>query len=58
MRYFTLETHTPLAFSTCGQLVSRDSFLHHKRCFDQNVFILVTEGVLQASSLSEHSITS
>lgn len=50
MRYFTLTTTNPLHFSTCGQLLSRDGFLHHKRCFDQNVLILVTEGILHITA--------
>lgn len=50
MRHFMLTTEYPLHFSTCGQLVSRDGFLHHKRCFDQHVLILVTEGILHITA--------
>ena len=46
MRYFATNTTTPLTFSVCGQLISKDGFLHHKRCFDWDVLILITEGTL------------
>lgn len=35
-----------LRFSACGQLVSPEGFLHHRRRFDENVLILITEGTL------------
>lgn len=49
-RYFTLHTQQPLIYDVCGQLISKDGFLHHRRTFDQNVFILVTEGQLHITS--------
>ena len=49
-RYFMLDTTQPLIYDVCGQLISKDGFLHHKRTFDQNVFILVTEGQLHITS--------
>lgn len=30
----------------CGQLIDKSGFLHHRRNFDQHVFILVTKGTL------------
>ncbi len=46
MRYFVSETKHPLTYSVCGQLISRDGFLHHRRSFEWNVLIMVTEGTL------------
>ncbi len=42
-RYFTLHTDKPLIYDVCGQLISKGNFLHHRRTFDLNVFILVTQ---------------
>ncbi|MGN1160270.1 MAG: AraC family transcriptional regulator [Lachnospiraceae bacterium] len=50
MRYFVSETKEPLTFSACGQLVSKEGFLHHNRCFDWNVLIVVTEGILHITA--------
>ena len=50
MRYFASQTKAPLTFSVCGQLISKDNFLHHRRCFDQHVLILVTEGTLHITT--------
>ncbi len=46
MRYFGFETTRPLQYMVCGQLIDKTGFLHHRRNFDQHVFILVTEGTL------------
>lgn len=46
MRYFCSDTEKPITYSACGQLVSKDGFQHHRRCFDCNVLIVVTEGTL------------
>ena len=53
MRYFSINTISPLSFSSCGQLLSRDGFLHHRRCFEQNVLIFVTEGVLHITAAEQ-----
>lgn len=50
MKYFYSTTTTPLTYSICGQLISKDGFLHHKRTFDWDVLILVTEGVLHITT--------
>ena len=36
----------PLKYEVCGQLLSPDGFLHHRRCFEYHVLLLVTEGTL------------
>lgn len=46
MRYFGSDTEKPITYSACGQLVSKDGFVHHRRCFEYDVLILVTEGTL------------
>ena len=50
MRYFVSGTKSPLEYSVCGQLISRDGFLHHRRSFEWNVLILVTEGALHMTA--------
>lgn len=45
-RLLGCKTKAPLSFSVCGQLISPSGFLHHRRCFDENVLIMVTEGTL------------
>ena len=50
MRSFRLHTDAPLSYSVCGQLMSKDGFLHHKRNFEWNVLILVMEGCLHITS--------
>lgn len=50
MRHFGCRTSQPLHFSVCGQLISPDGFLHHRRSFDFHVLILVTEGKLHITS--------
>lgn len=45
-RFFALNTEKPLSYDVCGQLISKDGFLHHRRTFEQNVFLLVLEGTL------------
>lgn len=46
MRYFELNTSAPLNYVVCGQLLSKDGFLHMRRNFGDNVLILVLEGTL------------
>lgn len=50
MRYFGFETTRPLQYIVCGQLIDKDGFWHHRRNFDQHVFILVTEGNLHITA--------
>ncbi|MBO5166067.1 MAG: helix-turn-helix transcriptional regulator [Lachnospiraceae bacterium] len=50
MRYFGIETTKPLQYAVCGQLIDKDGFLHHRRTFEQHVFILVTEGILHITA--------
>ena len=50
MRYFVSKSIKPLTFSVCGQLNSKDGFLHHRRTFDYHVLILVIEGVLHITA--------
>ena len=57
-RYFALNTDKPLTVDVCGQLISKDGFLHHRRTFEWNVFILVTEGQLYITANgTEHTIS-
>ena len=57
-RFFELHTDKPLTYDVCGQLISKDGFLHHRRTFDLNVFILVTEGQLHITANgTEHTIS-
>lgn len=46
MRHFCLNKNTPLNFVVCGMLSSKDNFLHMKRQFSDNVFILIKKGTL------------
>jgi len=50
MRYFYSDQNTPLHFIVCGMLSSKDKFLHMKRQFQDNVFILVKKGELNISA--------
>ncbi|MGN0599815.1 MAG: AraC family transcriptional regulator, partial [Oscillospiraceae bacterium] len=45
-RIFGCKTKAPLKFSVCGQFISPSGFVHHRRSFDENVLIMVTEGTL------------
>lgn len=49
MRYFISEASSPLRYVTCGNLISKQGFLHQRRVLDTNVLILVNEGVLYLS---------
>lgn len=46
MRYFLSNADYPLTYQACGNLISRDGFLHHRRNFNLNVLIMVKEGTL------------
>lgn len=57
-RFFELHTDRPLTYDVCGQLISKDGFLHHRRTFDLSVFILVTEGQLHITANgTEHTVS-
>ncbi len=45
-RIFNCKTTQPLIYDVCGQLISPAGFLHHRRIFDYNVLIMITEGTL------------
>ena len=49
-RILGCKTKYPLRFSVCGQLVSLWEFTHHRRRFDENVLIMVTEGTLYVTA--------
>lgn len=49
MRFFKYDFTKPVDFHVCGNLISKDSFLHMRRCFNENVLILVKEGTLYIS---------
>ena len=56
-RIFGCKTNTPLSFSVCGQLISPSGFVHHRRCFDENVLIMMTEGTLYITANNvEHAL--
>lgn len=50
MRYFYLDSTTPLNFLVCGMLSSKNGFLHMKRQFSDNVFILIKKGTLKITA--------
>ncbi len=49
-RLFISKTTHPLEYDVCGQLISPTGFLHHRRTFEQNVLIMITEGVLHITA--------
>ena len=49
-RILCCKTQLPLKYDVCGQLISPDGFLHHRRSFEYNVLIAVTEGVLHITA--------
>ena len=50
MRCLHLAMTKPLEYSVCGQLLSKDGFLHHRRTFEHHVLIFVTEGILHITA--------
>lgn len=46
MRIFVSDAAIPLHYNVGGNLFSKNEFIHHKRVFEQNVLILVTDGIL------------
>ncbi len=49
MRYFLSDPMHPLKYISCGNLISYENFLHHRRNLDVNVLIMVIEGTLYLS---------
>ncbi len=49
MRYFLSNASHPLRYFSCGNLISKQEFLHHRRSFDMNVLIMINEGTLYIS---------
>ncbi|MGN0666529.1 MAG: AraC family transcriptional regulator [Huintestinicola sp.] len=57
-RILGCKTKAPLSFSVCGQLISPSGFVHHRRCFGENVLIMITEGTLYITANNvEHTLT-
>jgi AraC-like DNA-binding protein len=46
MRYFISDVKHTLQYVSCGNLISKDGFLHQRRALDTNVLIMVKEGTL------------
>lgn len=46
MRYFLAQTSAPLSYITCGNLISKQEFIHPRRNLDDYVLIMVKEGTL------------
>lgn len=49
-KFFSCKILPPLKYDVCGQLISPDGFLHHRRRFEYHVLIVVTEGTLYITS--------
>lgn len=49
MQYLLSDTASPLKYDSCGNLISKDDFLHHRRSFDLYVLIMIREGTLYIS---------
>lgn len=57
-RLLGCKTKQPLTFIVCGQFISRAGFIHHRRIFDENVLIMITEGTIYISSHGrEHTVS-
>lgn len=46
MRYFISDASCPIQYVSCGNLISKQDFLHPKRNLDTFVLIMVKEGIL------------
>lgn len=46
MKFFLCDSANPLKYNSCGNLISKQEFQHHRRSFDVFVLILVKEGIL------------
>ncbi len=49
-RIFCCKTTKPIKYDICGQLISPSGFLHHRRTFEYNVLIMITEGTLHITA--------
>lgn len=49
MRYFISRANSPVLYITCGNLISKQDFIHQRRILDTHVLILVNEGTLYLS---------
>ena len=57
-RLLGCKTTKPLSFIVCGQFMSRSGFIHHRRLFDENVLIMMTEGTIYIDSDGrEHTVS-
>jgi len=50
MRQFKINQLNSISMCACGQMISPGGFIHHKRNFDQNVLILISEGILHITN--------
>jgi len=46
VKYLITETDEPIHYLSCGQLLSKEGFIHPNRVIDSTVFIIVNEGTL------------
>jgi AraC-like DNA-binding protein len=46
VRYFWSDASYPIKYVSCGNLISKDEFLHPRRIIDTYVLIMVKEGIL------------
>ncbi len=46
MRYLVADAGEPVSYALCGNLMSKDEFVHPRRIIDTHVLILVKEGTL------------
>ncbi|ADL50076.1 AraC family transcriptional regulator [Clostridium cellulovorans] len=53
MRFFLSNASSTLSNLSCGNLISKQAFLHHRRNFDMYVLIMVIEGTLYMSQNGE-----
>ncbi|MGN0551867.1 MAG: helix-turn-helix domain-containing protein [Oscillospiraceae bacterium] len=59
MKYFSVKKVLPMEFFCCGNLVSKDEFLHCRRAISCDVLIFVLSGELNISIFGEeHTISS
>ena len=58
LRLLGCKAGAPLSFTVCGQLISPSGFLHHRRRFDENVLLMLTEGTLYiTANNTEHTLS-
>lgn len=54
MLYFISDASKPIQFISCGELSSKNGFLHPKRNIDSFVFIMIRKGTLHITQNSTH----